>query len=353
MTTKTISKRKRDVKSNARSRLNKEKQSSTTVILDSLSREFDNATLPQWWDIHYQNMPHYLYHYTTGAGLIGIFESNKIWASNVLYMNDRSEILHGLQLASTIVGEKQQQASLPETRDFLNGVEAILDPAKWLFDFYVACFCAKDDVLSQWRGYAGMGNGYALAVFPEELEHGSGNGIAPNIGLRKVIYDEQEQIEIINVAVDKGCELLEKESTKARVEKLALAYRIQRKLFDRLLECVVCFKHKSFQEEEEWRMIHKLRSVNDEEWRNENKLTPTDQDITPLKFRDAGGRIVPYIALDFSSSNKPNIGRLPIEAVRHGPAVIPELAKKSLFLLSQKYGYKGLMVEGSDVPLRP
>jgi len=193
MTTKKSRKHTGDVKSSEKKPSTTEKTSSSTkTILDSLSKQFDDAVLPAWWDIHYQNMPDYLYHYTTGGGLIGIFESNKIWASNVLYMNDRSEIFLGLELALTILGAKKEQASQPETREFLSGMEAILSPTKWLFDFYVACFCAKDDLLSQWRGYAGMGNGYSLAVFPEELEHGSGNGIAPNIGLRKVIYDEQE-----------------------------------------------------------------------------------------------------------------------------------------------------------------
>jgi len=153
--------------------------------------------------------------------------------------------------------------------------------------------------------------------------------------------------------VVKACEFFEEESTKARVGNLALASRMKRKLFDRLLECVVCFKHKTFQEEEEWRMIHRLRSVNDEQWMTENKLAATDQDIKPLRFREASGRIIPYIALDFTSSNRPNVGMLPIEAVRHGPALIPELAKKSLSLMLQKYGYEGLIyVKGSEVPLR-
>jgi hypothetical protein len=121
-----------------------------------------------------------------------------------------------------------------------------------------------------------------------------------------------------------------------------------------LLECIVCFKDKAFNEEEEWRMIHKLRAVNDEDWKTKHSLPSTDEDIKPLMFRDVGGRIVPYVELDFSSPNDPNPGKLPIEAVRHGPALIPELAKKSLALMLEKYGYQGLIyIEGSDVPLRP
>lgn len=341
-------------KKSASSKKSSKKGARTRHILDEMSQQFDDALLPEWWEIHYQKMPEYLYHYTTGGGLVGIFESNKIWASNVLYMNDRSEVLYGIWLAKNIIKDRKERATTQATKDFLTGLENMLDPTRWLFDFYAACFCAKDDVLSQWRGYAGMGNGYALAVFPEELEKGSGNGIAPNIGLRKVIYDEETQKAFVTAAISKACDLFEDETSKGRIENLPLVFRLQRKIFERLLECIVCFKDEAFREEEEWRMVHKLRSVNEENRKTKHTLPPTDEDIAPLKFRDVGGRIVPYVELDFSSSNKPNPGKLPIEAVRHGPALIPELAKKSLALMLEKYGYEGsIYIEGSDVPLRP
>jgi hypothetical protein len=192
-------------------------------ILDALSQQFDDALLPEWWETHYQKMPEYLYHYTTGGGLVGIFASNKIWASNVLYMNDRSEVLYGIDLAKSIISDEKKQATAQTTKDFLTGLENMLDPTRWLFDFYAACFCAKDDVLSQWRGYGGMGNGYALAVFPEELEKGSGNGMAPNVRLRKVIYDEKIQKAFVTAAVSKASELFEDETSKARLGNLILA----------------------------------------------------------------------------------------------------------------------------------
>lgn len=39
-----------------------------------------------------------LYHYTSLEGLMGIIESKSIWATNVLYLNDASELNYSLKL---------------------------------------------------------------------------------------------------------------------------------------------------------------------------------------------------------------------------------------------------------------
>jgi hypothetical protein len=35
-----------------------------------------------------------LYHYTDAGGLMGILESQRLWASNAAYLNDPTELLH-------------------------------------------------------------------------------------------------------------------------------------------------------------------------------------------------------------------------------------------------------------------
>lgn len=308
--------------------------SASEKALNALSVEFHDALLPSWNEIHYHSMPSYLYHYTTGAGLVGIFDTNKIWASNVLYMNDRMEVLLGVHMAHKIIEEKRESSDSQEVKDFLGKMIHVLDPSKWLFDFYVACFSEKDDDLGQWRGYGEMGSGYNLGIFPEELERGAGVGIKPNVGLRKVIYDEQQQKNTIAAAVDKACEFLEREMGRGLISLGLVELRLEQNLFQLLLEFAVCFKDKAFKDEGEWRLIHKVVSVNWEarrQWREGgDQKPPSDQDVRNVKFRGVGGRILPYVELDFSSSNKPNPGKLPIEYIKHGPALMPELAKKSI-----------------------
>src|SRR5216683_1419399 len=42
--------------------------------------------------------PETIFHYTTAAGLLGIVRSNRLWASDLLYMNDSTEVEYGRQL---------------------------------------------------------------------------------------------------------------------------------------------------------------------------------------------------------------------------------------------------------------
>ena len=47
-----------------------------------------------------------LYHYTTQDGLIGIFDSNLLWASKIHYLNDSTEFELALTLAKDVLTEK-------------------------------------------------------------------------------------------------------------------------------------------------------------------------------------------------------------------------------------------------------
>jgi hypothetical protein len=46
--------------------------------------------------------PDSLTHYTDLRGMMGIIESKQIWASNVSFLNDRRELLHGLPMTRLV-----------------------------------------------------------------------------------------------------------------------------------------------------------------------------------------------------------------------------------------------------------
>ena len=48
-------------------------------------------------------VPPVIYHYTTGIGLNGILGSGKLWLSDILSLNDPSELLHGFDLAAQVL----------------------------------------------------------------------------------------------------------------------------------------------------------------------------------------------------------------------------------------------------------
>ncbi|WP_258131017.1 hypothetical protein [Microbacterium sp. MYb66] len=82
------------------------------------------------------NMPKVLYHYTAAAGLAGILESSTIWATDIHYLNDYTELvdskdrLLGIMrsLAKSLRGAGQLMA-----RQFVERIEDERwpDPAAW------------------------------------------------------------------------------------------------------------------------------------------------------------------------------------------------------------------------------
>jgi hypothetical protein len=107
-------------------------------------------------------------------------------------------------------------------------------------------------------------------------------------------------------------------------------------LASHLREYLVSFKHDTFEEEHEWRIILP--------WSR-------DAHLKFVNFRAARGHAVPYMALH-PRTPTPEMPLLPIIDVVHGPTLHPELSKKSVHLLLQSSDYDHVEVDGSRAPLR-
>ena len=53
-----------------------------------------------------------LFHYPTQTGLLGIVETCQVRATNLLYLNDASELRHGFSLASDIFRSLRSERAL-------------------------------------------------------------------------------------------------------------------------------------------------------------------------------------------------------------------------------------------------
>ena len=105
-------------------------------------------------------------------------------------LHDASELTYATDL---IDEEVQKIRELDEHQDLFEAfrnVKRLADP----FDFalgprpFVACFCEKDDLLSQWRGY-GSSDSVSLNVDLQTIA-----GVSkPRVVMRKVVYDEDRQ----------------------------------------------------------------------------------------------------------------------------------------------------------------
>ena len=186
-----------------------------------------------------------LHHYTTAAGLLGILDTRRLWATNARFFNDPTEIDYAVSLASEIMGAKVEARSKAEAAAKGTKAEAPTKAAKAaaadkaepgpkssfrqaglvgvmgrLFeavgkaftlegridaifknigDVYIACFCEEGDLLSQWRGYAASGGGYALGLGGPLIARDEASS---KVILRKVIYDPKKQRKVLEDWLD-------------------------------------------------------------------------------------------------------------------------------------------------------
>lgn len=311
------------------------------TALDSLKQELDSLGL------EYLNgdTPPKLFHYTNTQGLLGILDSQYLWATHVSYLNDATEIRYTYELVEEIsedlIAQEDRDKETTSDRDdplfiyrtFLYRLSYKTARPKPKSDIYVACFCEEDDLLSQWRGYGSMGSGYAIGFDTNRLNHPR-----DSIRLRKVEYsrDEQKQIlhkilEVVGDSLKRVTKGMTYDTARPHADSHALIFE------EEVVKYAAFFKHPTFREEQEWRLIY----------------FPTENSYSSqIKFRSGSLGIIPYTQISLpDGKNNDQEGILPIASMRIGPTANPALAKKALEMVAHSK-YPNLEITASDVPLR-
>lgn len=281
--------------------------------------------------------PETLYHYTSGEGLLGIVTSNLLRASNVLYMNDASELEYTKRLIDKTIVEKLTVGAVAPGRDFME--RSAGDDFSFLsvFHTHIACFCESGDLLSQWRAYADHGGGYAIGFETLPLARPTDFlGCTSAADLLQVEYDPAVQRLEIMCQLDVVCDALNSAAEDHPSFDGVLVPAACMVFQERVAPLLFSYKHSAFLEEREWRLI---------------SLQPRDH-LEQYRFRPGIGFLVPYVELDLHWRVGPNRGKLPISNVVIGPTLHPDLAKKSVELLLRKCGFHHVTITASEAPLR-
>lgn len=275
--------------------------------------------------------PEVLYHYTTQAGLLGILEKQEIWATHTQYLNDHTEYLHAVKMVQDRLDFliKQNRLITPVFDNEL--LESMRDG---LYGIQGQCVCVfslsnKKDSLSQWRAYGGENGGFAIGISAMTLDAMCNKH---SLKLGKCIYEIDEQQLLVEQLVDamlKEAQRLRKAGTPWRDE-------IRKIMTNCMNRYAPLLKHKSFSEEEEWRLIS----------------GPIAPFASGLKFRTGISTLVPYypISLEVFEGKK----FIP-ETVVVGPTPKPDEAAHSVRLLLVRRGMEEWpleKVEVSNVPYR-
>lgn len=199
-----------------------------------------------------------LAHYTSLESLQGIVSSEEVWFANPVLMNDREEVLWGLE--RSLVEVRTNQA-LEDTlgslacrffRDeFYRNVLEFQE--RRLLDTYVFCLSEHtlgdtDGLLSMWRGYGADGRGAAIIFDTSRLTL---RDDSPMI-VGKVRY--LSRLERLAWITTKLFDMITYfKSNPLPTQDIAA---VARELFDRALVASLFSKHQGFAEEQEWRIVY-------------------------------------------------------------------------------------------------
>jgi hypothetical protein len=290
--------------------------------------------------------PDVLYHYTSAEGLHGIVESRAILATNVLYLNDTSELSDGWRLLTSEL-ESRPLRLREKARDYFMCIQQYSEDIP--LDHFVTSFCQDGDLLSQWRGYGAPGTGYSIGFQASALQCAAKreeNNLRGACTLRKVQYSLDRKKEMIRTRIGVLNEILEpiaNELEPPSDEEVRGLEPLLQRITASFRATMALMKHAAFKEEQEWRLVRTL-------WQ---KRVPTS--YWPVKVRPIRGKLIPYVPISWAVPNTSASEEVcGISGVYCGPSVVPELQEKVVrdFLAGHKCWTARNHVVRSGVPLR-
>lgn len=286
--------------------------------------------------------PPVLYHYTVTKPALSIIETNELWATNAVFMNDESEIRYAADIlrrvSEDVVNDPEfisvDQENLSQA---LTPIHRVLANLHSFIEAYVSCFSSEQDQLSQWRAY-GQSGGLSIGFDTSQLK----TIIADQPGILALVqisYSETEHSQRIYSLV-KEWMLMYLESLKGDVRTMP---HVEAMLFAQSFAWhAISMKNSAFGEEREWRLV----------WvRPRLPQTLPDEPFT-INFRVANDMAVPHIRF-LPRDAKGNVVRLPIVSVLVGPHKYPDLAASGMWHLVTSKGMAGsIHIDYSRTPLR-
>jgi len=278
-----------------------------------------------------------LYHYTSLAGLTGIIDSSSIWATEIRYLNDSAEMNHIVRLLNGLCQQRIAESNNVEHDKIL------IQFQKWIDNrindghmLFVSSFTTEGNLLSQWRGYSPTNKGVSVGFSPEYI---ISLAAEQSFLIGKCIYDNDTQKDIANeilnsliaIAVSNG------ENTNASKKHPSQSYHDTFEQIETdLLRIATLFKHGSFREEQEWRVISNI-IVNYTQF--------------PIHYREGISMLVPYINFSLTPNNHEEIS---ISHIYLGPTpnINNSMGSLSRYISASKNIRRGVSITNSQIPFR-
>ncbi len=276
------------------------------------------------------------YHYTNGNGLYGIIKNHELWATNIRYMNDSSEVDYGYAVIQNVLRqrwdaardslEKRVLSYLLEKESHVNGF------LNFDIEVYVCCFCEDGDLLSQWRGYGSNGAGYSVGFDPRQFQAVAG----PELGCFKILYEKSDQTGLIEQILKRSFATVHELIGANPEAEPAVVKALTRQLQKEFIGCACMMKNRKYREEREWRIVKKIHRYRDL--------------AEQIDFRIVAGRLIPYTRIKLGSNQNQEEIKSSIREVIFGPTLQRDLTQRSLEMLLNCQGFDSDIVKGSEIP---
>ena len=133
-----------------------------------------------------------LYHYATADGLIGIFNEG-LWASSAYHLNDAKEFGYAIDLVRDTLQTNLRHERGPFNAAYGKVLEQ-LETIKPSFQVFIASLSEDGDSLSQWQGYCGGLDGYAIGFRRAHFRP----ALSAGFSFIRCRYESDEQMEIVH-----------------------------------------------------------------------------------------------------------------------------------------------------------
>lgn len=306
-----------------------------------------------------------VYHYCSLEVFQEIIEKKKLRMTDIVKTNDKkevkycyeslSEILYSINLRLKKWGiDNNAVLSFFDTFPYNDFPKEILMRSQ--LSWFVTCFSLDGDLLSQWRGYAEDGQGVAIGFNSEVFLNQS-----EKLKYVQVNYNINEIKELL---VEKAKSRLLAINSCAPNVTLAECENIVDSLSDYLLRYAVCYKHPSFQEERETRLIYYPFNIDrvftadkftswginenpyfDRMYENIYAHNMGQLERTKIDYYLKNNRLVPYFDIDFSKLSADAIKKIIL-----GPKNRSEMRDVQMFMLKNGFDISRISFEISQAP---
>jgi len=192
---------------------------------------------------------------------------------------------------------------------------------------HVTSFSKNLNSLSQWRAYGKHGDAYCIS-FNKILLSSSILGIAE---ILDVIYNHDDQVKLVTNAIEFFFDVILETDSDLNSEQQC------RNLFNLLSLFLPLFKHESFHEENEVRLVIREDSI---------RINELEEN-----FRCGDGLLIPYIEIDYLK-NCEREDDFPISEIIIGPNKYPGIAEDSLYNFVKNNFNKEVVIYDSKIPYR-